>query len=181
MPVIIFQLDRFKYVHSRGLVVQDVKPLNFVIGNTIETVNTVYLIGNHRHFLHRNLHLTLYHLCQPDFSHRFSDLPKDFGFSRGYLDKNGNSVPREYTEHHHGTPEYMGLGPLMNYTNVRKDDLISLGLTMLDVHGVRMPWMELPTPENIWTSMAAVLEAWRTADMEVSAERSRILMRNVKI
>lgn len=87
-------------------------------------------------------------------------------------------MAREYTAHHHGTPEYMGLGPLLNYTHVRKDDLISLGLTMLDVHGVRMPWMELPTPEDIWTSMAAVLKAWETADMEVSAVQKRVSTAN---
>lgn len=62
----------------------------------------------------------------------------------------------------------MGLAPLLNYTQVRKDDLISLGLTLLDVHGVTLPWMELPELDDIWAAMASVLGSWRTTDMEVS-------------
>lgn len=92
----------------------------------------------------------------------------DFGFSGTYLDENGRAKPRELTRHHHGTPEYMGLAPLLNYTQVRKDDLISLGLTLLDVHGVTLPWMELPELDDIWAAMASVLGSWRTTDMEVS-------------
>lgn len=91
----------------------------------------------------------------------------DFGFGEGYLDENGNAKPRELAHSHRGTAVYMAPGPLMFYTQVRKDDLISLGIAMLDVHGVSMPWMYLPEAEDIIEDMEQVLESWRDTDIEV--------------
>lgn len=47
----IFQVDRLKYVHEHGLIFHDVKPTNFVIGGTNDTVNKVFLIGKYNDLL----------------------------------------------------------------------------------------------------------------------------------
>lgn len=165
----IFQVDRLRYLHEHGLIFHDVKPTNFVIGGTEDTVNKVFLIGKYDGYLFN----AKGQVTKRSEFHKLIiffvfDLLPDFGFSKTYLDEFGRSKPRELTKHHHGTPEYMGLAPLMNYTQVRKDDLISLGLTLLDVHGVTLPWMELPELDDIWAAMASVLQSWQTTDMEVS-------------
>lgn len=56
----------------------------------------------------------------------------DFAFSEFYVNAMGESKEREDAPVIWGTPEYMGRGPLNRYTHVRKDDLISFGLVLLE-------------------------------------------------
>lgn len=85
----------------------------------------------------------------------------DFAFSEFYVNAMGESKAREEAPDINGTPEYMGRGPLNRYTHVRKDDFISLGLVLLELNGVELPWMNV-TSENddIYKTMDIVLETW---------------------
>lgn len=85
----------------------------------------------------------------------------DFAFSKFYVNAMGEPKPREDALHVNGTPEYMARGPLNGGTQCRKDDLISLGLVLLELNGVDLPWMD-PTEgiEDIYEAMDIVLEQW---------------------
>lgn len=102
---------------------------------------------------------------------RFNALPNiflsDFGFGEGFLDENGKAKPRRQTTHLRGTSVYMAPGPLMFYTHVRKDDLISLGISMLELDGADLPWMDLPEADGLSEDMQQTWESWQDTDMEV--------------
>lgn len=85
----------------------------------------------------------------------------DFAFSEFYVNAMGESKEREDAPDINGTPEYMGRGPLNRYTHVRKDDFISLGLVLLELNGVELPWMNLTSEDDdIYRTMDIVLETW---------------------
>lgn len=59
----------------------------------------------------------------------------DFAFGEFHVNAMGESKEREEADESNGTAEYMARGPLNRLTNVRKDDLISFGLVLLELNG----------------------------------------------
>ncbi|XP_031622920.1 uncharacterized protein LOC116340515 [Contarinia nasturtii] len=85
----------------------------------------------------------------------------DFAFSKLYVDAQGEVKKREKEDELYGTPVYMGRGPLHRLTHVRKDDLISLGLVLLKLNGVLLPWYyEVDDQYDIENQMDIVLKYW---------------------
>lgn len=81
----------------------------------------------------------------------------------------GEPKPREIADEINGTPEYMARGPLNRYTQMRKDDFISLGLVLLELNGVDLPWMKSTKSEDdIYQTMDIVLDEWEKYGIEVS-------------
>lgn len=77
-------------------------------------------------------------------------------------------MPRYELDEFNGTPEYMGRGPLHGLSQVRKDDFISLGIVIMELSGVYMPWFDLELEDvDIWQSMEMVLEQWDMYSLQV--------------
>lgn len=67
----------------------------------------------------------------------------------------------------------MARGPLNGFTQMRKDDFISLGIVMLELNGANISWMELDLEnETILDSMIAVLRLWNKYGLEPAYETS---------
>lgn len=99
----------------------------------------------------------------------------DFAFSEFYINAMGESKKREIAPYFNGTPVYMARGPLNRYTHVRKDDLISLGIVLLELNGAYIPWMyKTNDDDDIEATMDIVLEEWAEYGIEVSASLIRI-------
>lgn len=96
----------------------------------------------------------------------------DFAFAEFYVNAFGEPKEREEANGLHGTPEYMARGPLNGLTHVRKDDLISLGIVLLDLNGAGLPWMKkTKDDDSIVTTMDIVLEEWDKNGIEVSRKQ----------
>ncbi|XP_055304298.1 casein kinase I-like isoform X2 [Sitodiplosis mosellana] len=97
----------------------------------------------------------------------------DFAFSEFYIDDMGVSKPRKEATKFYGTPDYMAWGPLNRYTQVRKDDLISFGLVLLELNGVILPWSEITKEyDNIYITMDVVLEQWNKHSIDDICDKS---------
>lgn len=73
----------------------------------------------------------------------------------------GESQARRKATSFSGSPAYMARGPLNRYTQVRKDDFISLGLVLLRLNGVYMPWMDKINDDDYFVDiMDTVLLEW---------------------
>lgn len=95
----------------------------------------------------------------------------DFDFSKFYVNALGEFKEREEASNFSGTPEYMAWGPLNRFTHVRIDDLISLGLVLLQLNGVYIPWMyNTNDDDDIVVIMDAVLEGWNEYGIDVIIE-----------
>lgn len=93
----------------------------------------------------------------------------DFAFSEFHINALGEPKQREDSDEINGTPEYMARGPLHRLTHVRKDDLISFGLVMLELNGVILPWKEKINLEyDIYVLMDIILETWDNHTIEVN-------------
>lgn len=85
----------------------------------------------------------------------------------------GEPKPREDAPEMNGTPEYMARGPLNRGTQCRKDDFISLGLVLLELNGVQLPWMNLTLDtQDIYELMDIVLEQWEEHGIHVRQPKS---------
>lgn len=92
----------------------------------------------------------------------------DFAFSQFYVNALGETKPRERANHFDGTPEYFAFGPLNGLSHVRKDDLISFGICLLDLNDAYIPWFgETNQDDSIYRIMNTVLEHWERSSIEV--------------
>lgn len=99
----------------------------------------------------------------------------DFAFSQFHVNAFGEPKPREITYEFHGTPEYFAPGPLNRQTHVRKDDLISFGICLLELNDAYIPWMDKTDGEDtISVAMNLVLGEWKKISIEVSSLFQRI-------
>lgn len=81
----------------------------------------------------------------------------------------GEPKVRERTREFYGSPAYMAKGPLNKGTHVRKDDLISLGIVLLKLNGVYIPWMYKINDEDAFeVIMESVFNEWTSYGTEVS-------------
>lgn len=109
----------------------------------------------------------------------------DFAFSIFHVNALGESKHREKADEMNGTPEYFAYGPLQGLTHVRKDELFSFGLILLELNGVYFPWMDkTDDDDHIYTAMNIVFEEWEKYTLEVSefftnSTQSRFGRRNI--
>lgn len=81
----------------------------------------------------------------------------------------GVSKPRTVADECYGSPEYMAIEPLNRMTHVRKDDLISFGIVLLELNGVVFPWANATrAADDIYTTMDIVLRYQEQNSIEVS-------------
>lgn len=80
----------------------------------------------------------------------------------------GVSKPRTLATDSYGSPEYMAIEPLNRMTHVRKDDLISFGIVLLELNGIVFPWIKVTSSaDDIYTTMDIVLRYQEQHSIEV--------------
>lgn len=101
------QIRAVEYIHSKGLVVCDIKPSTVAIGD-----------GNASEIFFFSL-----------------------VFGESYANAFDFNMQRLQAKNIRGTPEYMSVGMLSRLVPVPKDDLISLGIVLMQLNGAHIPWM----------------------------------------
>lgn len=92
----------------------------------------------------------------------------DFAFSKSYLDAMGEPKRREHDDDMNGTPDYFAFEPLRGLTHVRKDELFSFGVCLMDMNNADLPWKEKTTGiTNIFKLMDIVRNEWEKHGIEV--------------
>ncbi|CDF34425.1 unnamed protein product [Chondrus crispus] len=100
-------IRRIRALHELGYVHSDIKPENFLIGDT--DPNCIHLI--------------------------------DFGLSRQFINTTTGEFRSPYQPKYRGTAAYCSLFVNMGYEHARRDDLISLGHTMINIlERNQLPW-----------------------------------------
>lgn len=93
----------------------------------------------------------------------------DFAFSEFYVDAMGKPKRREKADDMNGSPNFFAMDPLRMQTHVRKDELISFGICLLDMNNANLPWTEKTKGiTDIFKAMSIVLSEWEKHGIEVS-------------
>lgn len=88
----------------------------------------------------------------------------DFAFGEFYVNALGEPKKHKVAQVFNDKSAYM-----TRYTHFRKDDLISLGIVLLNLNGVHIPWMYKSNNYNyIEVMMNVVLEDWIKHEIKVS-------------
>lgn len=133
--ICIFQIRTLEYIHSKGLVICDIKPLNLAIDD--KNTNVIFLLSYVFGELHGNA-----------------------------FDSKKQRLKADYIR---GTPEYMSIDALNIFRPVCADDLISLGIVLLQLNGVRIPWMDITTDENdVYERIETIANEWKKHPIKVS-------------
>lgn len=93
----------------------------------------------------------------------------DFAFGELYVDAMGEPKQREIVTIMNGTPSYFAIEPLRGQSHVRKDELFSFGVCLLDMNNADLPWMEKAKGiGSIFEAMNIILNEWEKHGIEVS-------------
>lgn len=93
----------------------------------------------------------------------------DFAFGEYYLDAMGEPKQRENVTDMDGTPSYFAIDVLRGQSHVRKDELFSFGICLLDMNNADLPWLEkIKGNSNIFEAMNIVLNEWEKHGIEVN-------------
>lgn len=71
-----------------------------------------------------------------------------FAFGESYANAFDSDMQRLKAKYIRGTPEYMSVEALNKFTLVQKDDLISLGIVLMELNGARIPWINKANDEH---------------------------------
>lgn len=92
----------------------------------------------------------------------------DFAFGEPYLNAVGEPKRREKVTDMDGTPSYFAIDPLRGQSHVRKDELFSFGICLLDMNNADLPWMEKSKEiVEIFKAMSIILNEWEKHGIEV--------------
>lgn len=95
----------------------------------------------------------------------------DFEFSEFHVNALGESMGRKKIKSPTATPEYMAYAPLHYLSHVRKDDLISFGIILLELNGVSLPWADKTNDDfDVHERIETVLEEWNNNGPYVSTK-----------
>lgn len=134
MCLFLFQIRALEYIHSKGLVVCDVKPSNLAIG--YKNANEIFFLS--------------------------------FVFGESYANAFDSNKQRLNAKNIRGTPEYMSIETLNKFMPVQKDDLISLGIVLMQLNGAYIPWMNKATVQNdTFERIDIILHEWEKHPIKV--------------
>lgn len=92
-----------------------------------------------------------------------------FAFSELYENSLDEFNQRKLAKKIKGTPEYMSKEALKRFEQVPKDDLVSLGITLLELNDANLPWMRKTDDiDDIFIRMNITLEEWENEPLKVS-------------
>lgn len=96
----------------------------------------------------------------------------DFAFSEHYLNEMGEPKRREKATVMNGTACYFSIDVLRGLTShVRKDELFSFGVCLLDMNNADLPWMKKTIDvHDIFEAMKITLNEWEKHGIEVSLQ-----------
>lgn len=95
----------------------------------------------------------------------------NFVFSDLYENALDESNQRKLAKKVRGTPEYMAIEPLKRFENVPKDDLIALGITLLELNDAYLPWMSKTDDiDDFFIRINITLVEWEKGPLKVSAK-----------
>lgn len=135
-----FQIRTLEYIHSKGLVLCDIKPPNLAIDN--ENTNVIFALS--------------------------------FVFGELFENAFDSNMQRLKAKHIRGTPEYMSVDTLNVFKSVYADDLISLGIVLLQLNGADIPWMDIATGENdVYERIDIINSEWEKHPIKVSLTKKK--------
>lgn len=95
----------------------------------------------------------------------------DFAFGEVYVNAVGEPKRREKTTEMNGTPGYFAMDPLRGQSHVRKDEIFSFGICLLDMNNADLPWLEKTNGINdIFEAMNIILNEWEKHGIEVRSK-----------
>lgn len=95
----------------------------------------------------------------------------DFAFGEFYRNAVGEPKRRENVTEMNGTPSYFAIDPLRGQSHVRKDELFSFGICLLDMNNADLPWLEKSKGiSDIFNAMNIILNEWEKHGIEVSSK-----------
>lgn len=92
-----------------------------------------------------------------------------FVFGQSYANAFDSNKQRLKAKYIQGTPEYMSIEALNKLKPVQKDDLISLGIVLMELNGAHIPWANKATAENnVFKRMDIILQEWENHPIKVN-------------
>lgn len=137
-----------EYIHSKGLVVCDIKPSTVAIGD-----------GNTNEILFFTL-----------------------VFGESYANAFDSNKQRLNAKHIRGTPEYMSVGMLSKLMPVPQDDLISLGIVLMQLNDADIPSMNKATGQiDLFERLDIILNEWKKHPIKVKLKSWILKLVSIKI
>lgn len=91
-----------------------------------------------------------------------------FVFGELYANALDSNKQRINAKNIRGTPEYMSIETLNKFLPVQKDDLISLGIVLMQLNGAHIPWMNKATAQNdVFERIDIILGEWEKHPIKV--------------
>lgn len=89
-------------------------------------------------------------------------------FGELYTNAFDSNMQRLNVKYIRGTPEYMSIEALNKFMVVPKDDLISLGIFLMELNGAHIPWMNKATDQNnLHERIDIILGEWERHPIKV--------------
>lgn len=103
-----------------------------------------------------------------------------FVFGELYENAFDSKMQRLKAKHIRGTPEYMSLDMLNVLRPVFADDLISLGIVLLQLNGADIPWMDITTDDNdVYERIDIISNEWKNHPIQVNLTTNKMLIFNL--
>ncbi|KRX01464.1 Protein kinase-like domain [Pseudocohnilembus persalinus] len=125
------EIDTFDIEEEAGFSLQTVLQIGI---QCLERLECLHDIG----YIHRDIKPDNLMIGNDQFSQNIIHLI-DFGISKSYLDKNGNHVPFSKHKQFSGTKRYSSIAADAGQEQGRKDDLESLGYTIIELVSGKLP------------------------------------------
>jgi len=122
LQIAIQLIRHFSLIHEQGIVYRDVKPDNFLIGNTERTRDKIDRIFDKIERTRDKIYVI------------------DFGLAKCYQNSKGEHIPIQEGKSLTGTARYASLAAHQGIEQSRRDDLESLGNVFIYLMKGKLPW-----------------------------------------